>query len=237
MDDPQAIPAQGMMRRLDPAQWEVVRAAFKRVDHHVEKTVISRRGDQLDASLLVVAGIVGRQVPQERSRGHLVSLQVPGDFVDLHAFPLKRLDHDVVAITPVRVAVVCHRALRPMLDADVALSRALWALTLVDASVHRHWALRNGAMRARVRLANFLCEMEARLRAAGLSDGRRFALPLTQDHMADACGMTNVHLNRVLRELREDGLCTVRGGEVEFPDLARMHHAASFEPGYLYLPQ
>ncbi|WP_211231784.1 Crp/Fnr family transcriptional regulator [Ottowia thiooxydans] len=165
----------------------------------------------------------------------MVALQVPGDFVDLHAYPLKTLDHDVATLTAVRLAIVPHAALSDIQHNQPELARKLWFLTLLDAAMHRKWIYRLGRLKAAARIAHFLCETVVRLAAVGLSDGRQFHLPLTQFDLGEICGMTSVHVNRVLRELREAGLCTFRNQQVEIHDWHGLAKAGAFEPGYLYL--
>jgi CRP-like cAMP-binding protein len=165
----------------------------------------------------------------------MVALEVPGDFVDLHGFPTGRLDHDVTAITDIEVAVFPHDALRDIVETDPELTVALWGLTIVDAAIHRHWSFRIGALRALSSIANFLCEMELRLRLAGVAEKGRFRLPLTQADIGEACGMTSVHVSRMLKDLREAGLCRIDGGVVTIDNRPRLIEVARFDPHFLHL--
>jgi CRP-like cAMP-binding protein len=112
---------------------------------------------------------------------------------------------------------------------------ALWELTIIDAAIHRHWSYRIGALRALAAVANFLCEMELRLRLAGRSEDGQFRLPLKQTDIGEACGATPVHISRMLRELREAGLCTVENGLVTIPDRGALRKVGRFDPQFLYL--
>ena len=229
----------GMLRHLAPAQWAGIAPAFDTRRLCAAGEVISRRGEALHHSLLLEEGIVGRRIAAGRvpnARHHLVALQVPGDFVDLHAYPLKVLDHDIVAITAVRMAVIAHERLQGILAGDLELTRQLWSLTLVDAAIHRHWALRNGTMRALQRVANLLAELVTRL-DAGRGPRPHYTLDLTQTHIGDACGLSSVHVSRVLRDLREADCCTYANGRLVVSDRAALFKIAGFDPYYLYLPQ
>jgi CRP-like cAMP-binding protein len=176
-----------------------------------------------------------RYVDARDGRRHLVGVHVPGDFVDLHAYALKSLDHDVGALTDVTVAIFTHGALERIQEQHPHLTRRLWFMTLLDAAMHRHWIYRLASLNAYQRVAQFICEMNARLMAIDASDGKSFELPMTQGDIGEVCALTNVHVNRVMRQLRESGLCTLRTSEVEIHDLKGLASAGMFEPDYLYL--
>jgi CRP-like cAMP-binding protein len=177
--------------------------------------------------------VVRQGVPD--GKRHLVAVHVPGDFVDLHAYALKTLDHDVAALTDIRVAIFSHASLERIQNSDSRLTRRLWFLTLLDAAMHRQWIYRLASLNAIARVAHFLCEMNARLLAIGVSDGNSFPLPMTQAEIGEVCGLTNVHVNRVLRELREAGVCHMRSSRLDITDLKKLVSIAAFDPAYLYL--
>lgn len=197
--------------------------------------LVVRQGKAITTSTLLVQGFMTRRVDTKEGNRHLVALHIPGDFVDLHAYALKTLDHDVGALTDVTVAVFPHAALERLQEEHAHLTRRLWFLTLLDAAMHRHWIYRLAGLTALQRIAHFLCEMNARLLTIDASDGRSFSLAMTQSDLGEVCGLTNVHVNRVLRELRERALCTVRSSQVQIHDLQGLVSAAMFEPEYLYL--
>jgi CRP-like cAMP-binding protein len=197
--------------------------------------VVVRQAERVDISTLLVQGFMTRHVDARDGRRHLVAVHVPGDFVDLHAYALKELDHDVGALTDVTVAVFPHSTLERIQAEHPHLTRRLWFLTLLDAAMHRQWIYRLSSLTALERVAHFLCEMNARLLAIEASDGSGFELPMTQLDLGEVCGLTNVHVNRVLRQLRETGLCTVRSSHVEIHDLKGLSATGQFQPSYLYL--
>ena len=228
----------GMTHLLSPEDWATLSETCLEIRSIPRGKVISARGDMLNESILILGGMIGRYIPAGEGAGQLVAVEVPGDFADLHAFPLKQLDHNVTALTDVRAAIFPHADLSDLIARHPGLARQLWALTLVDASIHRHWAFRNGAKRSFARLADLLCELDTRLQFAGTKPGPRgLAIPLTQIDLANACGMSAVHINRVLRDLREDGCCTYAGGYLDIHDRRRLYQIAQFDPGYLYLPE
>lgn len=198
------------------------------------RQTIVRRGVTVRESTLLIAGLVGRYMEDREGDRQLVALHVPGDFVDLHAFPLQHLDHDVVTLTEATIATVDHPALTALTAALPHLARMLWFSTLLDAAMHREWIFRLGRLDGPGRLAHFLCETAVRLEAVGLSDGRSFLLPITQSDIADACGLTNVHVNRVLRALRDARLLEIQGANVALHDRDALWWLAEFDPQYLY---
>jgi CRP-like cAMP-binding protein len=211
-----------------------VEAAISEVRTYKARKIVARAGEPLMESTLLLDGFMCRYLDDRRGLRQLVAIHVPGDFLDLHAYPLKTLDHDVATITGASAAIIPHSELDAIADEMPQLTRKLWFSTLLDAAIHRAWLFRLGRLEASARVAHFLCETNARLVSAGLSDGRRFALGLTQSDLAEVCGLTTVHVNRVMRQLREDGLCVFRSSLVEIIDLERLTALAQFNPAYLY---
>lgn len=199
------------------------------------RTNIVLAGETLSHSTLLLEGFMSRYIDDRNGHRQLVAVHVPGDFVDLHAFPLKTLDHDVATMTAATVGIVQHKELDAIIRELPELARKLWFSTLLDAAIHRAWLFRLGRLDALGRVAHFISETNARLLSAGLSDGRRFALGLTQTDLAEICGLTSVHVNRVLRQLREDRLCVFRSSLVEILDLASLEARGQFDPAYLYI--
>jgi len=220
---------------LTGAERSRLESAVSVLQNYKAGQIAVRQDREISISLLLVEGFMTRHVDARDGRRHLVAVHVPGDFVDLHAFALKRLDHDVGALTDVKVAVFTHEALEQIQQDDPQLARRLWFITMLDAAQHRQWIYRLASLNALQRVAHFLCETNARLLAVGASNGRDFELPMTQSDIGEVCSLTNVHVNRVLRDLRESGLCQFRSSQVQILDLAGLVKAALFEPGYLYL--
>ncbi len=199
------------------------------------RTTLIREGEAVSVSTYLVEGFMCRYLDDRKGERQLIAVHVPGDFVDLHAYPLRRLDHDVATITPCKVAQVPHPQIDLIMEERPGMSKLLWFSTLLDAAMHRKWIFRLGRFDAIKRLGHFFCEIEAKLRAVGMSDGRTFPLPMTQTDLAEACGLTPVHVNRMLRELREEGLVQVQGNSVTIFDRPALYRLSEFDPGYLYL--
>ncbi len=219
---------------LDPEERAALESAVSDVKTLAPRTTMVRAGVVLEQSTLLVEGIMSRYIDDRNGLRQLVAVHFPGDFVDLHAFPLKALDHDVATATAATVAIVPHASLEGVVRALPMLTRKLWFATLVDGAIHRAWLFRLGRLDAVGRIAHFLSETNSRLIAAGLSNGSRFALGLTQADLAEVCGLTTVHVNRVMRQLREERLCVFRSSLVEIPDPIRLAVRGQFNPNYLY---
>jgi len=205
-------------------------------ERHFDRNEIMVRGaDELHFSMLLLEGFVLRSKIASDGTRQIVETNVPGDFVDLHGFILKRLEHEISAASRCHVALAPHDELRRITERFPRLTRVLWFQTLVDASIHREWMLVLGKKRSRSRVAQFFLEMQARLDIVGLTDSGDYCLPFSQQELADITGMTPVHLNRCLKELRDGGLVTFRGGRVELHDAARLARDAQFDRGYLHI--
>jgi len=220
---------------LSALERSILEGAIAETRTYAAGEVAVHQGMVVNISLLLVAGFMTRHIDAPDGRRHLVGIHLPGDFVDLHAYALKKLDHDVGALTDVTVAVIPHTALERIQAVHDHLTRQLWFLTLLDAAIHRQWIYRLSGLNALERVAHLLCEMNARLLAIGLSDGNSFSLPMTQVDIGEVCSITNVHVNRVVRQLREMGLCTIKAAQVEIHDLKGLAAAGQFDPHYLYL--
>lgn len=199
------------------------------------RSLIIKAGECLKRSTLLVDGFLCRFMDDRKGLRQLVAFHVPGDFVDLHGYPLQTLDHGIAALTDAKLATVPHEALDAIEHDMPELARKLWFATMLDAAIHRAWLFRLGRLDAVGRVAHFLCETNVRLTLAGLSDGRSFSLGLTQTDLAEICGLTNVHINRVMRRLREEGLCIFRSSAVQIEDPQRLAARGQFSTAYLYI--
>lgn len=220
---------------LDEHERARLEASISEIKTLPPRTNIVLAGEPMSQSILLVEGFMSRYIDDRNGLRQLVAVHVPGDFVDLHAYPLKVLDHDVATMTAATVAIVPHDALDAITRELPAMTRKLWFSTLIDAAIHRAWLFRFGRLDAIGRVAHFISETNVRLMSAGLSDGRRFALGLTQNDLAEICGLTNVHINRVMRQLREERLCVFRSSLVEIPEPEKLAIRGQFDPDYLYI--
>lgn len=213
----------------------VLEAAVDRIETFPARSLITRRGERVRASTLLIEGHIARWMDARDGYRQLVSYQIPGDFVDLHGYPTRYVDHDIGTLTEVRIATFPHERLDEIIAERPHLAKMLWFSTLTDAAMHREWIFRMGRLDAAERVAHFLCETHLRMAAIGRAADGRFALPLTQQDIGEACGLTSVHVNRTLRRLREDGLAEVSRGEARLLNLRGLTRLGEFDPDYLYL--
>lgn len=198
-------------------------------------TKIIRAEEVLDFSTLLLDGIACRYKDLRNGERQITELHVAGDFLDLHSFTLKRLDHEVMTLTPCRLAMVPHERLREISEALPHLTRMYWFGTNLDAAIHREWEVSLGRRTALARTAHLFCELYVRLGLIDLTNGLSYRLELTQTDLAECLGLTPVHVNRMLKELRERGLVTFRGDMVDIHDWEGLQREAEFNPSYLYL--
>lgn len=199
------------------------------------RTRVIRANVPLNKSLYLKRGMVGRHATDRQGRRQFVGIQISGDYFDIAAYLLKSLDHDVVTLCDSEVAPTTYDRLDMLRDERPDLYRKLWKISLIDASIHRYWIFRIGRLAGKARIANFLTEMFVRLYARGMCRPDSYDLPLSQNEMAEINGMTAVHVNRLLGELRLDGLCTMTEGTVSLGNLPALARAGHYSPDYLYL--
>lgn len=199
------------------------------------KRTVVKRGEPLNRSILLLEGLVCRHKDLRNGRRQISALHVPGDFLDLHGFTLKRLDHDVMALSKCRVAYADHARLTKLTEELPHLTRLLWFSTNLDAAIHREWELSLGQRTGVSRAAHLCCELYHRLRIVDAVDGLSFPFEVNQTELGECLGLTPVHTNRVLRELRERRLMLFKNGIVTIVDLRGLEALAEFDPAYLYL--
>jgi CRP-like cAMP-binding protein len=209
-------------------------AVLRIADVPADKIVV-RAGEELSFSILLLDGLMCRYKDLRNGERQIMELHVAGDFLDLHSFLLKRLDHSVMSLVPSRIAIVPHDRLAAITRDHPHLTRLLWLTTLLDSAIHREWLVSLGRRTALGRIAHFLCEMHARLDVVGLADPTGFPLRITQTDLAECLGLTSVHVNRILRQLREMGLATFRDSRVEILDHEGLKRAGEFSLDYLHI--
>ncbi|MEP9402721.1 Crp/Fnr family transcriptional regulator [Sphingomonas sp. VNH70] len=196
---------------------------------------IIAQGDRPQAIHLLIHGWAARYRLLPDGSRQITAFLIPGDFCDLHVTVLDRMDHGIVALTDCDYACIPSDALDACAAERPSLARAFWRATLVDEAILREWVVNVGRRDATQAVAHLLCELHLRARMAGLAHGDVFDLPVTQDDLADATGMTPVHMNRTLQKLRGDGLIELAHRQLTVLDLAGLRAQAGFDPAYLHL--
>ncbi|ANY19511.1 transcriptional regulator FixK [Tsuneonella dongtanensis] len=218
---------------LGEREKELLELSIEQVIAYDRPTRILARGALADRSTMLIEGFILRTI-EENNRRYVVGIQVPGDFVDLHAYALKRLDHDVVTIGPAKVGHVSHDRIGHIHQTVPHLSRLFWFSTLLDAAIHRQWTLKLEQLKASRRVAHRIAEIWTRLEMVGLGRPSGFRSPLTQTDLADMCGTTPIHMNRALAEMRREEVMEFRRGLVVVRDRAKLERYGDFDPAYLY---
>ena len=206
-----------------------------RTHDFAQQTDIVIDGSRPTESTLMLEGVSARYKVVADGGRQITGIHIAGDFVDLHSFLVKTMDHGVVALTPCRVALVPHQRLRDITEQFPHLARLLWLNTLIDAAIFREWIIGMGRRSATAQMAHWFCEMLVRHRVIGRNNGNAFPLPITQVELGDALGLSHVHVNRVLQDLRGEGLVTWREGWLTITDWDRLAQMAEFDPTYLTL--
>ena len=196
---------------------------------------LSREGDKPTQSCLMIEGFACRSKVVGDGRRQIFSFHIPGDVPDLHSLYMDYMDHDLVTLTPSKVAFIPHASLRDLMLTYPRLIGALWRETLIDAAIFREWMVGMGQRSGIARIAHLLCEMMVRLRAIGLMEGMSIRLPITQEQIADAIGLSPVHVSRVFKELRAKGLIRTEGRTLTVRNWDGLVAIGEFDPDYLHL--
>jgi len=194
-----------------------------------------REGEPPTGCGVLVSGFAYRQKLTGDGGRQILSIHIPGEALDFQNIFLNVADHSVQMLTRGHVALIPRADIQKIARSSAAIGHAILVSILVEASIFREWILNVGRRDAKSRLAHVLCELAVRLDAHGLADDMGYHLPMTQAELADALGLTPVHLNRVIRSLEADGLISRSKREISFPDWERMRDLADFNDRYLHL--
>jgi CRP-like cAMP-binding protein len=227
-----------ILRKLDPAvvfaadreaflALPFTRGSFAAGDHLV------REGEAVAHCHILASGFAHRYKLVADGGRQIIAVQLAGDFLDLQNTLFGAATHNIQMLTAGELILVPKAALEDVCARRPGLQRALWLDTLIDASIFSEWIANVGRRDARTRIAHLLCEFAVRLKAAGLLEGNSFTLPMSQEHIADATGLTPVHVNRTLMSLRSSGLIASHRRLIIINDWESLAAAADFHPGYL----
>lgn len=195
---------------------------------------IIREGERPDHVHLLIEGWAARYKLLPDGARQITAFLIPGDFCDLHVTILGEMDHGIATLTRSKVAFI-SRSTMDALTERPSLAKAFWWSTLVDEAVLRAWIVNVGRRDAFEAIGHLICELYVRMRNVGLAEGDRFEVPLTQEEIADALGLTPVHVNRVLQRLRSADLISFRQGVLTIHDYRALESASGFNPNYLHL--
>jgi CRP-like cAMP-binding protein len=197
---------------------------------------IVRDQDRPSQCCVLLEGFACRSKMLPGGKRQISSFHIPGDIPDLQSIHLEIMDHNLSTVTASKVALIPHDTVRTFIRAHPRIGDVFWRDTLIDAAIFREWVANVGRREAYGRIAHILCEVYVRLEAVGLTNGWSYKLPITQAELGDATGLSTVHVNRTLQELRGDGLITTpKGGQVIIKDWDGLQKAGEFDPTYLHI--
>ena len=210
----------------------VMAARVRRLSAHED---VICEGDKPRHVNVVLSGWACRYKQLEDGRRQIIAFFVPGDMCDLNVFILREMDHSLAALTPVTLAEVTREEFDEVASGHPRVVQALLWDTLVAAATQREWTVNLGQRVAAERLGHLLCELFIRLHSVGLTEGNSCELPLTQSQLGEAMGLSSVHVNRTLQELRVAGLIVLKDKTLTIPDLEALKSASLFNSNYLHL--
>ena len=221
--------------RLEEDDREALRAL-----PYVHKTLeaasyMVREGEKPENCMILLSGFAYRHKVTGEGGRQILSVHMPGEFLDLQNSFLEVADHNVQALTRVEIVSLPVAALQAIASERPRIARAMWIDTLIDAAIFREWIVNVGRRDSITRISHLLCEFALRLRAAGLGDEHGYSLPMTQEQIADCTGLTPVHVNRVLQELGRRALIDRQKRLITITDWDTLRHIGDFSSRYLHI--
>lgn len=216
------------------------RAAILGLPHFVkvmeQNHYVVREFDRPSHCSVMLSGFAVRHKIVTGGSRQIVSIQMKGELVDLQNSLLGIADHSVQMLTPGKIAFIPRDAMTHLIAERPTVARALWIDSLVDASIFREWIANVGRRDARTRIAHLFCEFSLRLKIAGLGDQTDYEMPMTQEQLADATGLTAVHVNRTIKGLEADGLIArIHPRSITIGDWRKLADTGDFNSAYLHL--
>lgn len=199
------------------------------------KSHVAKEGDRPKYVHVMLSGWGARYKTLRDGSRQIVDFVIPGDFCDLHVALLREMDHGIQALTACSLARINEDQIARLTSENSRIVRAMWWSTLVDQGILREWVLNVGRRDAYERVAHLLCEMHFRMDRVGLVEHDQLSLPITQEELADATGLTGVHINRTLQRFRREKLIELRSGMLTLLDAAALRESAGFNPSYLHI--
>ena len=222
------------LAQLQPKDIAAIEAATAHPRRYSARQDLIREGDETGPMFVVLEGWICRYKILPSGTRQIMAFLIPGDACDLHIKLLAEMDHGIQAVTPALVATVSKAEMEAMIDQHPNIARAMYTAQLVDEGIMRAWIVSMGRRSSIERVAHLVCELYLRARGIGLTHDAAFSLPLSQLVLADALGMTAVHINRVLKELRLSGAMALSRGSVTIMDAAKLVQIAGFDENYLH---
>jgi CRP-like cAMP-binding protein len=234
------MPSEMMIRRLrvhsklSEDDVSALRSLRAHVKEFPEEALVIREGERATRCCVILSGIAYRAKVAESGRRQILSFHPAGDMPDLQGLYLDRLDHDLVTLSRANLGFIDHRAIHQLIEDRPSIAKALWRETLVDAAVFRAWIVNLGTRTAAGRMAHLIAELRQRLTAVGIDAAEEFEFPITQSKLAEALGLSVVHVNRVLQSFRAEGVLDIHRNKVKLRDIAKLVEIGGFDDVYLH---
>lgn len=198
------------------------------------ETPVVRDGERATNCCLIADGFCARSKTIASGKRQILSIHIPGEIPDLMSLFLHVMDHDLATLTPATLGLISHETLQRLHRRRPVVAEMFWRDTLIDAAMFREWLVNVGQRPAPARLAHVMLELRERLRIIGRQDGNNFEMPLTQEQIGEALGITAVHANRIIKQLRQEGIVELHRGRVTVLDERKFLELADFDGRYLH---
>ena len=213
---------------------QTVRALPIAVKEYTADQPVVSDGQRATECCLVAEGFCARSKTTSEGKRQILSIHIPGEIPDLMSLFLHVMDHDLCTLTPCTLGFINHDTLRQLHRRRPNVAEMFWRDTLVDAAMFREWIVNVGQRPAPARLVHVMAELRERLRVIGRVEANTFEMPLTQEQIGEALGITAVHANRVIKQLREDRIVEFQRGRVTILDEGKFQELADFDNRYLH---
>lgn len=229
-----------LLRRLrttsgvDEEDVQAIRSLPMVIKQYRPSQAIIRDGDRPTECCLLADGFCVRSKTTSDGGRQILSIHIPGEIPDLQSLHLHIMDHDLVTLTECTLGLISHMALRHLIRQRPNVAEIFWRDTLIDSSMFREWIVNVGQRAAANRLAHVIVELRERLKVIDRVQGATFEMPLTQEQIGEALGITPVHANRIIKQLREDDVLDFHRGRITVIDEAKLQELADFDSRYLH---
>jgi len=220
--------------RLSDDDVAALRSLRVQVKEFPEEALVVREGERATHCCVILRGFAYRAKVAENGKRQILSFHPAGDMPDLQGLYLDRMDHDLVTLSRAHIGFIEHRAIHQLIQVRPSIVQALWRETLVDAAVFREWIVSLGTRTAAGRMAHLIAELRQRLTAIGLAAEDEFEFPITQSRLAEALGLSAVHVNRVLQSFRAAGVLDIQKNMVKLSDIEKLVEIGGFNDTYLH---
>ncbi|NOJ48216.1 Crp/Fnr family transcriptional regulator [Bradyrhizobium sp. WSM 1744] len=220
--------------KLDQADIAAIRSLPVAVRHWEGGRAIVSDGERPTECCLIIEGFCIRSKTTERGGRQILSIHIPGEIPDLQSLHLQVMDHDLITLVPSTLGFISHTSLRALTHTQPNVAEVFWRDTLIDAAIFREWIVNVGQRPAPARLAHTVLELRRRLALTERAEPAVFEFPLTQEQIGEALGITPVHANRIIKQLRQDGIVDVSRGRVHVLDETKLAELAQFDDRYLH---